>query len=74
MQSQCKAEFELAHSRWITNRNPPEPGHYLVRVQTTPDEYGVCGKPFVRIERWDGTWCTLGGHVRLTGWMPLPAV
>jgi hypothetical protein len=53
---------------WITDRNPPESGHYLVRV--TNNEH-----TWVRLERWDGTtWATLGGYATPTGWMALPAV
>jgi hypothetical protein len=60
------------HSPWVTNRDPPAPGHYLVRCEISNPE-GFDYTPFVRWERWDGaTWATLGGYTVPTGWMEGP--
>lgn len=56
---------------WIMDRDPPEPGQYLVRVGV--DLNGDVVK-LVRIERWEGDWITLGGYAKPMGWMRMPPV
>lgn len=53
---------------WITDRDPPRSGSYLVRVENDVAKW-------VRIERWDGAgWPLTGGYATVTGWMEMPGV
>lgn len=57
---------------WRTDE-PTVEGFYLVRCEIANPE-GFDYKPFVRIERWNNGWQTLGGYVLPIQWMNLPPV
>ena len=57
---------------WVTDREPPSPGWYLLRVAIQDDDVTMLS---VRLDHWTGSiWDTLGGYCEARGWMERPAV
>lgn len=60
-----RAEWELAHSPWITDRDPPATGTYLTSCVNRD------GNEYPAMHYWHGHWHT-GPFVRVLGWMRVP--
>ena len=69
MRAQIAAEMRY-HSPWITDRNPPKPGYYLVSVfHGEPENFRS-----VRLDYWDGEkYPYQGGYATYEGWMEAPS-
>lgn len=61
-------QYQLAWRKvpWITDKDPPQPGRYLVSLSIDVHDDGNLSR-FVNMARWDGTW-NVGGYVTVEGW------